>query len=70
MSNTTWDTIKLEASRVKLNRDGYDDMGSYWGVGEPLWWVTTEDGSQSWNLRASTAHGAIARARVLVEKKS
>jgi hypothetical protein len=26
--------------RVRLNRDGYDDSGTYWGVGKPLWLVT------------------------------
>jgi hypothetical protein len=62
--------VKLEAQRARLDRDGYDEMGSYWGVGEPLWWVTTEDNSWSINLRARTAHSAIARARVLYDGRA
>jgi hypothetical protein len=45
-------------TRVKLDRGGYDSRGSYWGVGEPLWTLVSDD-SQHF-IRASDRDEAAA----------
>jgi hypothetical protein len=37
--------VALEVERVDLDALGYDDMGRYYGVGEPLWRVSSSPGS-------------------------
>jgi len=35
--------IKTDLRRVRLNRDGEDRQGSYWGYGEPLYYYAYLD---------------------------
>jgi hypothetical protein len=35
--------IKLNATRERINRQGYDARGRYWGIGEKLWRVSVVD---------------------------
>lgn len=43
---------KVRVSRVRLDRGGYDSGGAYWGFGEPLYWVRSDDGEISDFFRA------------------
>ena len=58
-------SIRFEVERVKLNRQGYDSHGRYYGVGEKLWRVTVLDANNSYRadevLRAPTQREAKAR---------
>jgi hypothetical protein len=31
------DKLKFSLYRIRINNAGYDSMGRYWGVGNPLW---------------------------------
>ena len=33
----------LTLRRVRINADGYDGLGTYWGLGGPLWWFASAD---------------------------
>jgi hypothetical protein len=35
--------MKLSVERVRLDRGGYDSRGRYWGVGTPLYRVTSDE---------------------------
>lgn len=35
--------MRFYLARVYLNKGGYDSSGTYWGVGEPLWFYEAED---------------------------
>jgi hypothetical protein len=54
---------KLVLIRVKLNRGGYDAQGTYFGVGEPLFNLSDEDGSIDRTFRARDRKAALATAR-------
>jgi hypothetical protein len=49
------------ASRVRLDRNGYDATGAYWGRGKPLFYVSLANGDEV-TLRANDRRDAIARA--------
>lgn len=59
----------LFVERVKLDSDGYDDGGAYWGVrprGESLWLAHGDDGYIAVFFDApSTRAAAVAKAREL-----
>lgn len=42
MSNQSNTKVKCTLRRVRLNQGGYDVNGSYWGLGNPLYWVSPE----------------------------
>ncbi len=50
---------ELEAHQIELDDQGYDEHGSYWGAGQPLYWVTTEDGRHDCFVRADDAPRAL-----------
>lgn len=50
---------ELEAHRIELDDEGYDEHGSYWGVGQPLYWVTTTDGRHDCFVRADDPPRAL-----------
>jgi hypothetical protein len=31
---------KFSMTRIRINSQGYDACGSYWGIGLPLYWAT------------------------------
>lgn len=37
--------------RVRLNNQGYDRQGSYWGGGIPLWYVYDANGKFEFHIR-------------------
>jgi hypothetical protein len=62
--------VKVATERVKLDRHGYEGT-RYWGVGEPLYKVTVDDGRdllREW-IRASSVKQAKERARILWAEK-
>lgn len=54
---------KFTLRRVRLDNGGYDSLGTYWGHGEPLYWVANEEGSIDYNIRASSRDAAKAEVR-------
>ena len=53
----------LALQRVYLDRGGFDPNGTYFGLGNPLYWYASEDGSIDGMLRAT--YRSLARAQVL-----
>lgn len=46
--------------RVRLNRQGYDDGGAYWGLDvDPLWCAMDDDGAQQFVRAASREQAAF-----------
>ena len=56
-------TGKLSLQRVRINNGGYDALGTYWGVGEPLYWCANADCTIDFALRASSREQAKAIVR-------
>jgi len=46
---------KLYAERVRIDRQGYDKSGRYWGIGQKLYRVSTDDGVLDGYVRAPSA---------------
>jgi hypothetical protein len=42
---------KLRMARVRLDNGGYDNGGAYWGHGEPLYHVESENGEIDYFVR-------------------
>ena len=60
------DTLpKLDMQRVRVNRDGYDSSGAYWGAGPDVFIATTADGTDEVTVRARNV--ADAREKVAAE---
>lgn len=55
--------IKLSLSRVRLNRQGYDSRGHYYGNGMPLWFAQDLEGSYGRHFRARTREDAKEQVR-------
>lgn len=51
--------LRIIVSRVKIDRHGYDDGGSYWGVGQRLYAV--ESSARPWPEFIRAADVAAAR---------
>lgn len=49
---------RLYLRRVYLDSGGYDDLGTYWGLGEPLYWYASNDGSIDAVIRAPSRAAA------------
>lgn len=47
--------LSHELQRIRVNADGYDDSGAYWGAGPDVFIATSEDGSDQVTVRAKTA---------------
>jgi hypothetical protein len=50
----------FELHRVHLDKDGYDEGGAYWGLGETLYWAVTETGETERFFRAGNEEAAQA----------
>lgn len=44
--------VKLYLRRVRLDQEGYDVNGTYFGIGAPLYWCADESGEIDFMLRA------------------
>lgn len=49
---------RLFYSKIRLNKGGYDSLGTYFGVGVPLYWVHSEDCTIDFVIRASSRQQA------------
>lgn len=49
----------LVLKRVRIDADGYDGLGTYWGIGAPLWWWSSGDGSIDRTARAANRDEAV-----------
>ena len=58
-------TPKHDIQRVRVNRDGYDATGAYWGAGPDIFVASLSDGTQEITVRARSV--AEAREKVAVE---
>lgn len=54
---------KVTLQRVRLDSGGYDPAGAYWGIGSPLYWAATDDGSFDSTFRADDRDDAKAIVR-------
>ncbi len=59
---------KLTAERVRINRQGYDSRGTYWGVGAPLYRVYDDVVGDYDYVRAATAKEAKEKARAMQKR--
>jgi hypothetical protein len=50
----------LTLRRVRINADGYDGLGTYWGLGAPLYWFASADGYIDRTVRAEDRETARA----------
>ena len=53
--------MRLYAQRVRIDRQGYDPNGRYWGVGMPLYHVFSDNYDVDTHVRAYDAASAKAR---------
>ena len=51
---------RLFMRRVRLDSGGYDPNGTYFGVGNPLYWVSSEDSAVDFMLRGVDREAARA----------
>ena len=49
---------KLSLREARINSGGYDCNGTYFGIGQPLYWCASEDGSVDFMMRASCRYNA------------
>lgn len=59
------DRPRLDLQRIRVNKQGYDSSGAYWGAGPDVFIATTPEGSEEVTVRARTA--AEARTKVGAE---
>lgn len=59
---------KLDVQRVRVDAQGYDASGAYWGAGQDVFIVTTPDGREEMTVRAGNAAEARAKATSLLLK--
>lgn len=52
----------LTLQRIRVNRDGYDATGAYWGAGSDVFIATTADGATDVTVRAKSAADAREKA--------
>lgn len=58
--------MRVQLRPIHLDEGGYDDQGTYFGVGEPVWWAATTDGSLDATLRARDEADAVAQVLTMV----
>ena len=56
-------TEKLYLRRVHIDSGGYDCNGTYFGLGAPLYWCASQDGSIDYMLRADDREHAKQQVR-------
>ena len=49
---------KLFLRKVRISNDGYDSNGTYFGIGESLYWCSAKDGTVDFMLRAKARDDA------------
>lgn len=64
-SSATPHDAKLDLQRVRVNREGYDSTGAYWGAGPDVFIFTSTDGAREITVRAKSV--AEAREKIAAE---
>jgi len=59
--------IKLHLARVYIDAGGYDPNGTYFGIGDPLYWYTDAHGTVDAMLRAMDRGHAIEAVRAIYQ---
>jgi hypothetical protein len=59
-----YDGHKLTLQRIRLDSGGYDSGGAYWGIGAPLYWCASDDGTIDMFFRAASRDKAKEHVRV------
>ena len=47
-----YDGQPMILQKIGLDSGGYDKLGTYWGFGDPLYWVASQDGKIEVTFRA------------------
>lgn len=55
----TYYTGRVFLRRVRIDRQGYDPNGTYFGVGDPLYWYANDEGTIDGVFRAPTRSKAL-----------
>jgi hypothetical protein len=63
-ADPTTDPIEVTLNRVRLDSEGYDPEGTYFGIGEPLYWAATDDGELDMTFRAADREAAETAVRL------
>lgn len=56
-------TPRVHVSRVRLDASGYDPNGTYFGIGQPLYWIRTDEGDVDFVIRAHDRDNAKTKTR-------
>lgn len=72
MSGTRKTTMasKLHVQRIRVNREGYDSSGTYWGAGQDVFIVTSPDGREEITVWARTITEAREKAEAELNGKT
>jgi hypothetical protein len=62
-SDGTPEFESLSVIRKQLDDGGYDENGTYFGIGDPLFWVSSEGGEVDYMIRAHNLNDARAQVR-------
>ncbi len=57
--------LKMTLRRIRLDSGGYDSQGTYYGIGQPLYWAASDDLSYDSVFRADDRDDAKAHVREL-----
>lgn len=63
-------TGKLYVSRIPLDNGGYDRNGTYFGWGDPLWWVRDAESDIDFVIREPNRASALYRVALQYRKAS
>jgi hypothetical protein len=54
---------RIYVRRVRISNDGYDPNGTYFGVGDPVYWFANSEGTIDFVKRAVDRNDALAHVR-------
>lgn len=54
---------RIYLRRIRIDSGGYDPNGTYYGIGEPLYWAASEDNDIDFTFRAGSRDEAVAKVR-------
>lgn len=59
-------TRQLALRRIRINSQGYDSGGAYWGIGQPLYWCGSDCGGVDMWFRATDRNAAREHVRGVI----
>lgn len=60
---------RLDIQRIRVNSDGYDSNGAYWGAGPDVFIATTADGKDEVTVRARTITEARQKVAIVLTRE-